>query len=191
MKTRKYPQITYHVLLALFLLGSVLGFLMEGCWSLYRVGHWVNHSAMVWGPFCTVYGGGAVVMYILACWLEKRPVWQQVLAFSAAGGLVEYVSSLYQEIVFGSTSWDYSKHFLDIGGHVSLKMALLWGGLGLAFLRLLYPLLCKLGTKLRGKRIAVISVFLTVFMAVNGLASSAAILRWQERQTDAAPSNWV
>ena len=191
MKTRKHPQITYHILLALFLIGSVLGFIMEGCWSAYRVGHWVNHSATVWGPFCTVYGCGAVAMYLLACWLEKKPIWQQALAFSVAGGLVEYLSSLLQELVFGSTSWNYSKHFLNIGGRVSLKMTLVWGLLGLVFLRLLYPLLCRLGTKLHGKRIAVISVLLTAFMAINGVVSAAAILRWQDRQTNAAPSNRI
>ncbi|MBQ8345061.1 MAG: hypothetical protein IJY42_02210, partial [Clostridia bacterium] len=45
-------DVTYLDLFWLFLFGSVLGFLLEGVWSIFKRGQWDNHSATVWGPFC-------------------------------------------------------------------------------------------------------------------------------------------
>ena len=181
---------TYSALFWLFLFGSIAGFLFEGVWCVFRKGYWENHSALVWGPFCIVYGIGAVAVYLLSgCLKKKWPL--QFLAFSLSGGMVEYFTGLFQELVFGSVSWDYSKHWLNIGGRVSLKMALLWGVLGILFAHFIYPYLNRLLNKCRGRISKVACIILTVFMAANLLVSSVAVLRWRERTNDMPPSNKV
>ena len=180
---------TYSALFWLFLFGSIAGFLFEGVWCVFRKGHWENHSALVWGPFCIVYGIGAVAVYLLSGCLDKKNWPLQFLAFSLSGGMVEYFTGLFQELVFGSVSWDYSKHWLNIGGRVSLKMALLWGVLGILFVHFIYPHLRRLLNKIRGQTVKITCVILTIFMAVNILVSSAAVLRWRERTNNMPPSN--
>ena len=51
-------RLRYTTLFWLFFLGSIAGFVLEGLWRIILVGHWENHSATVWGPFCIVYGIG-------------------------------------------------------------------------------------------------------------------------------------
>ena len=41
-------------------------------------------------------------------------------------------ATLFWLFMFGSVSWDYSAHLLNLGGRVSLKMALMWCALGVA-----------------------------------------------------------
>ena len=182
---------TYSALFLLFLFGSIAGFIFEGVWCVFRKGHWENHSALVWGPFCIVYGIGAVAVYLLSGCLNKKNWPLQFLTFSLSGGMVEYFTGLFQEHVFGSISWDYSKHWLNIGGRVSLKMALLWGVLGILFVHFIYPYLSRLLNKCRGRISKIACIILTVFMAANLLVSSVAVLRWRERTNDMPPSNKV
>ena len=56
----------YEELFWVFFLGSILGFLIEGIWNIILVGEWVDHSATVVGPFCAVYGVGAVAAFVVA-----------------------------------------------------------------------------------------------------------------------------
>lgn len=189
MLPKENGSITYSALLFLFLLGSVFGFIFEGIWCIIKAGHWESHSALIWGPFCIVYGFGAVTMYLFAHLLEKKKLYLQFMALSFAGAMVEYFTSLFQELIFGSTSWDYSRHFLNIGGRVSLKMAALWGVLGIIFVYFLYPRLKKLLQKLHGRIIAVLSLLLSIFILVDFMASGLAVLRWRDRQRNAAPGN--
>ncbi len=119
-------QISYANLFWLFMLGSMAGFVLEGVWCILRKGHWEHHAATVWGPFCIIYGIGAVVVYLLAMLLQKRGLVVRFAAFSAADAVVEYCSSLFQEVCFGSVSWNYSAHFLNLGGRVRSSRRAEW-----------------------------------------------------------------
>lgn len=184
-------KITYSVLFWLFMFGSIAGFIVEGAWCIIKKGHWENHSALVWGPFCIVYGIGAVAVHLLSNCLNKKKWPLQFLAFSLSGAIVEYFSSLFQEIVFGSVSWNYSNYWLNIGGRVSLKMTILWGGIGILFVRFIYPHLNRLLYKCRGHIAKAACMILTVFMVANLLVSSCAVLRWRKRINDIPASNKV
>lgn len=56
--------ITYENMFWLFMIGSVLGVILEGIWCLIRAGHWETHVVSMWGPFCIIYGFGAVGLYL-------------------------------------------------------------------------------------------------------------------------------
>ena len=174
---------TYPMLLFLFFFGSIFGFLIEGVWFFFRHGQLESHSALVWGPFCIVYGFGAMAVYLLGIALHRQKWPVQFAAFTLAGGAVEYFSGLFQELVFGSTSWDYSKHFLSLGGHVSLKMAVAWGAIGIAFIWLLFPVLRRLEEKLHGKKVRLICILVSAFLITDMAVSASAVLRWKDRQS--------
>ena len=184
-----FPKISYTNLFWLFMLGSVAGFVLEGLWCILMEGHWENHSATVWGPFCIIYGIGAAAVSLLSILLKGRVLPVRFLALSAAGAAAEYFASLFQELCFGSVSWDYSGHFLNLGGRVSLKMSPIWGVLGIAFARLIFPLLTRLFAKMQGKGWRTAGTVLTVFMAVDLAVTAAAVARWRSRITDGSPSD--
>ena len=176
----------------LFIAGSLMGFVMEGVWHFIRTGAWGFRVATLWGPFCIIYGVGVVVMYLIALAVEKQPPLFQFLIFSLAGSTVEYVSSLFQEICFGTVSWDYSHHALNIGGRISLQMTMVWGAIGMLLMYGILPLLLsafnrmRLGSRTRLCRMA------AAFMCVNLLMTCVALHRWQERvEFDLPASNAI
>lgn len=173
---------SYQTLFVLFIFGSMAGFLIEGVCHIFKAGFWENHSAVVWGPFCIIYGIGAVAVYLLSCGLSRCGLFLSFVAFTLSGAAIEYFTSLIQEMWLGSASWDYSDHFLNIGGRVSLQMALFWGVLGLLFVWFLYPPLQYVLGRIHGKWLNRACVVLSVFMAVNLLVTAAALTRWTARQ---------
>ena len=184
-------DITYPSLFWLFLLGSVAGFGMEGLWCILTKGHWERHSATVLGPFCIIYGIGAVAVYLLAALLKNRSLLLQFVAFMVSGTAVEYFASLFQERCFGTVTWDYSGHVLNLGGRVSLMMTLLWGFLGMAFTLFVFPHVNRLLHKMKGRGWRIVCAGMTIFMVVNLLVSSAAITRWRTRGEEPQASNPV
>lgn len=148
---QKSTAVSYTALFTLFLFGSISGFLLEGLWCVVQKGAWESHSATIWGPFCIIYGFGAVAVYLLSCVLRNKNILAQFVVFSLSGAAVEYFGSLFQELCFGSTSWDYSDQFMNIGGRVSLQMTLIWGFLGVLFVRLAYPMISRLLQRIKGK----------------------------------------
>lgn len=183
----KESKITYSKIFWLFLLGSLSGFVLEGLWCILRTGAWESHSATVIGPFCIIYGFGAVVVYLISTWVNGRGLLLQFILFSAAGTMVEFFGSLFQERVFGTVSWDYSGHFMNIGGRISLQMTLIWGVLGILFARLFFPALDRLLGKMRLRIWKTACALLSVFMVANLLLSAAAVTRWRERETANLP----
>lgn len=181
----------YQTLFILFIFGSVAGFLVEGISHIIKAGTWENHAAVVWGPFCIIYGVGLLVVYILACFLSSSSTLRLFAAFTLSGTVIEYFASLIQEMWLGSASWDYSGHFLNIGGRVSLQMALFWGVLGLLFVWFLYPPLQYVLGRIHGKWLNCACVVLSVFMAVNLLVTAAALTRWTARQNGEQASTFI
>lgn len=184
-------KIRYSTLFWLFIIGSVLGFVLEGVWCVLMRGHWENHTATVWGPFCIIYGIGAVMVYLFSALLKNANLPVQFAVFTVSGAAVEYFGSLFQELCFGSVSWDYSGHVFNLGGRVSLKMALMWGILGTVFMRFAFPMVHRLFEKMRGTGWRIACVGMTVFMAANLLVTSAAVMRWRARMTDVDATNPV
>lgn len=176
-------------MLWLFVGGSVIGFILEGLWHILRVGMWESHTATVWGPFCLIYGIATALLYTLSSKIGQRSLPVQFLIYGAMGSAIEYLGSLFQEKIFGFSSWDYSDHFLNIGGRVSLWMTILWGALGVLFAQFIFPLFEKVLHKMKGKVWDIAAVSVTVFMSANLIFTAMTVLRWSERQEGLPASN--
>lgn len=188
--TKEYAavSITYRSLFWLFLLGSVAGFVLEGLWCIWEKGAWENHSATIWGPFCVIYGFGAAAVYLSATVLKGRSLPFQFVLYGVIGALVEYFGSLFQELVYHSATWDYSDHFMNLEGRVSPLMSLVWGVLGIIFARFVFPPFVQLVEKMEGKFWGTACIVLSVFMVMDLLLSSAAVVRWKDRLTGHTPA---
>lgn len=186
-----------YMLFWMFLLGSVLGFLLEGAWSLIYWGKWAHHAGVVWGPFCQIYGLGVVAIYIAVSALPERdmPAWKIVLSqfivCAIAGSLVEYFVSLFQELSFGSVSWDYSDQKLNIGGRISIGMTFVWGIVGLVCVYGVCPLMRSLINKISGSGGYIATWAMIVFMCLNLAVSAAAVSRWHDRVENIPPKTSI
>ena len=173
--------ITFYKLFWLFFIGSFLGVVVEMLWVVVIHGHFETRSGLIYGPFNMVYGFGAA---ILSASLYRFRNWSKLFSFAGgfiAGSAVEYACSLFQELVFGSTSWDYSKLPFNINGRVCLLYSIFWGVLGVVWIKDIYPRLSRWIMKIPNRLGKALTWALLVFMVFNGMMSSFAVQRWGAR----------
>ena len=179
--SRQERPLSFPILLWLFITGSLLGFLMEGVWHLLRTGEWGFRVATLWGPFCIIYGVGAVCMYLIALRVAEKRLAVQFCAFALAGSTVELLSGVFQRLAFGTVSWDYSHHAFHLGGYISLKMTLLWGIIGLILMYGILPVMLRQFNRWQLIHRRQLCRAAAAFMCMNLLWTGIALLRWQER----------
>ncbi len=178
----------------IFIFGSMFGVYYEEI--LYVTKSFINNGlfdysfrrGVIYGPFNPLYGAGAV-LFTIALLYRPMSTGRKFLIGSFLGGALEYVICLLQEIFTGQVSWDYSNHFLNIGGRTTIPFMIVWGVLALLLSDFIYPKLSNLIERVPykiGKRITTIMIY---FMIIDCLISWGAIIREgnRERNIDTVP----
>ena len=127
----------YH-LINWFFIYSFLGWLWETCYVSAKRGELINRGFVI-GPVCTIYGFGALGVYLIL-----NPV-SDNLAYLFFGGIVvatllEYVTAVLMESIFHTSWWDYSDKKFNFQGRICLGASLGWGFFTVLLFRVLHPL---------------------------------------------------
>ena len=149
----------------IFIIGSILGFILETIVAFVQNGHYVTRQGLLFGPFIQVYGFGLVIYYLIVPHAKTNT--QIFFTSFILGGVVEYLFSYFQEKYFGTVSWDYSDLLFNINGRTSLLHCIYWGIGGLAFMKLIYPHISSLDKIYKSTYFKAVTVFLVVFMTFN------------------------
>ena len=165
-----------------FLMSSVLGAGIEMVFCRVTGGVWMNRSSLLYGPFSVVWGLGAVVLTVALQRLSDKPDRHIFLAGCLLGGVYEYLCSVFTEVVFGTVFWDYSHMPLNLGGRINLLYCIFWGLLAVLWLRVLYPPIERQIEKLPPLAGKVITWLMITLMVCNAALTSAAMLRYTDRQ---------
>ena len=173
----------------LFVIGSFIGTVLETIWAFIIDGNFQVRVGLVYGPFIPVYGGGACFLTIVLYKLYKLNDTLIFVISAVVGASFEYFCSWFQETLFGTVSWDYSDTPLNFNGRTNLMYALIWGFLGLVWVRFLYPWLARLIEKIPKRSGGVMTAVLVIFMAFNAFMSCAAVYRWQDRAENPTADN--
>ncbi len=130
-------------ILAYFIIYSVLGYIIETIYGMITKGVWESRQSFLYGPFCGIYGLGAVVMIIC---LHKFPRKFNALFIGGfiVGSIVEYVVSFVGEMLLGVKWWDYSNMPLNINGRICVYFSVFWGFLGIYLIASLNPKVDKI-----------------------------------------------
>ena len=178
-------------LIWIFLISSFLGALIEMCYCRIAGDIWMNRSSLLYGPFSVVWGSGAVVLTITLKPLAKKSLLWIFLAGFVIGGAYEYFCSVFTEIIFGTVFWDYSHMATSIGGRTNAVYCLFWGLLAAVWIKLLYPILEQGIEKIPPLYGKVITWAIVFVMLLNGVLTSAAMIRYTDRITHPHPDNAV
>ena len=168
-----------------FLTSSVLGAGIEMVFCRVKGGVWMNRSSLLYGPFSVVWGLGAVVLTVVLQRLSNKPDRSIFLAGCILGGVYEYLCSVFTEYVFGTVFWDYSQMPLNLGGRINLLYCIFWGLLAVFWLRVLYPPMERWIETLPVLSGKILTWTLVVLMTCNAALTSAAMLRYTERRSEA------
>ena len=162
-----------------FLIGSVIGCMVETLVGIIFDHSFKIRQGLIYGPFIPVYGIGAVMYYFIVS--KVKDVKKVFVCSMVLGGAIEYFFSYFQELCFGTVSWDYSNMFLNIGGRTSLLFCFCWGILGVLFVKFVLPLLQKIDIYIGNTQFKTITAILVGFMLFNIGISCLAGARQNER----------
>ena len=173
----------------IFIIGSIIGWLFEGTYSLVKYGKLINHSSLVIGPFNTIYGMGSLVFTIILQKINKKNFIQSFLVGFISGSIIEYVISFLMEWALGYTAWNYSKKFMNINGRICLEMSIIWGILGVLWTAVLYPWLKKILVKLDNVKWRRITKYVIVFLLLDCILTICSFTRAIDKDKNIAPAN--
>lgn len=113
-------------ILAYFVVYSVARFIIETIFGLLTKGVLESRKSFLYGPFCSIYGLGAVLM-ILPLQKYKKNNYTLFFAGFFIGSIIEYMVSLVGELIFHIKWWDYSDQMFNINGRICVLFSLFWG----------------------------------------------------------------
>lgn len=174
-------------LFCVFVIGSIIGYLLEMIVGLVQNGHFVSKQGLIYGPFSQVYGIGLVIYYLVIPNNNKNI--EIFLISMFLGGIVEYIFSYLQETFFGTISWDYSNLLFNINGRTSLLHCIYWGIGGILFLKYIRPQIEKIDLLYPKMCFKVLTIFLAIFLLFDIIISSLACKRQEERKEGIEPKN--
>ena len=132
------PREVYNYIL-MFFCSAVLGWLMEVTCKLIQFHRFINRGFLL-GPYCPIYGFGAVLVTLLLSRYADSAVTVFVLAMVVCGTL-EYLTSYLMEKLFHARWWDYSQKKFNLNGRVCADTLIPFGLLGLGMVYFVKPLL--------------------------------------------------
>lgn len=127
----------YSNILFYFAIYSFLGWCIETIYKTILEKKFIN-SGFLHGPFCPIYGFGAVIMILL---LEQLPnnIFIIFIVNTILLTIWEYIVGVLLEKIFKTKYWDYSNLKFNINGRVCLKNSIYWGVLGVIFHFIVHP----------------------------------------------------
>lgn len=183
-KTGKgFISLNFFNLFWIFVVCCVIGLVLETVYhfAVVNPGHYQDRAGMLYGPFSPIYGFGALLMTIALNRFHDKNVILIFLVSAVIGGGFEYLTSWFMQYAFGIVAWDYTGTWLSIDGRTNGMFMIMWGFLGLVWIKLLLPQMLKLVNIIPWNwRYAVTSVC-AVLMIANGVMTLVALDCWYGR----------
>ncbi len=184
-------KISFHDMFYTFLFGCFMGWIVEGIWTLLKKGLFLNHSALVIGPFNIIYGIGAVVLTLVLFRVKQKRNFEIFVLSFFTGTILEYIVSFIMEHTLGFVAWNYSMKPFNINGRVCLPYSLFWGFLGILWIKIIYPKVKKLIDRLDKKESIKFMKITLIFLAFDTLLTFGAIARGKAYEEGLPPNNKV
>ena len=165
----------------LFVIGCLVGFVLETIWHFLKNGVWINKQGLLYGPFKPIYGFGLIFIVLIMNNYREKKFWQKFIIGIILGSAFEYFGSLFQEYVFGTSTWNYSNFNLNIGGRIYLPYCFEWGIIAVFCVDFVYPFLKKILNKINPCFYKIITVGVGIFMIINISLTALASIRYSDR----------
>ena len=187
----KKEKVTISEIVWLFVIGCLIGFGLETVWHFLKNGEWINKQGLLYGPFKPIYGFGLIFIVLVMNNYQTKKFYQKFIIGVILGSAFEYFGSLFQEYVFGTSTWNYSHFNLNIGGRIYLPYCLAWGLIAVFCVDFLYPLFKKLIKKVNLRFYQVTTIIVGVFMVINISLTALASIRYSDRINNEEKTNAV
>lgn len=176
-KKKKFLKTDIYEILAYFIIYSVLGFFIETVFALVRYGVLESRQSFLYGPFCSIYGVGAVIMIVFLKYFKRNNTTLFIGGF-IIGSITEYLISLIGELILHVKWWDYSNMPFNLNGRICFAYSIFWGVLAIFLIKFIHPvvrnllayILKKISVKLFKTLILIVSIFIIIDCIISGYA---------------------
>ena len=153
----------------LFFIYSFLGWCLEvGC-KLVSDHKFVNRGFLI-GPYCPIYGHGALIMTILLHKYLNDPVTLFIMIILVCS-ILEYFTSYFLEKIFHTRWWDYTHYKFNINGRICLETMVPFGAFGLFIMYVTNPFFMGIITSIvSGLRYFICVILIIVYVVDNILS---------------------
>ncbi|MDY3118057.1 MAG: hypothetical protein SOW18_00800 [Peptoniphilus sp.] len=159
-------------LLWLFFIYSFAGWVVEVFLKYRQYKRFINRGFLI-GPYCPIYGIGAIVITVgdglLSPW-ETSFAMRFLVSFVLCG-LLEYTAGYLLEKYFHARWWDYSQKPMNLHGRVWIGNLILFGIGGAFLLEVSNPRLLALAARLEPRFFAAILMAVSILFAFDGILS--------------------
>ena len=158
--------------IVIFFLFSVAGWCMEVTLKFIQYHRFINRGFLI-GPYCPIYGWGAVAVTLIVGGLLARrgTVGETFLAGMVVCGALEYFTSWYMEKLFHARWWDYSTKPMNLHGRIWIGNLLLFGAASVVIVKGIVPFLLRFLGKLPALTVEIMAGCIVALMLLDNIVS--------------------
>lgn len=167
-------QYTIPVYFLYFIIIAVCGWFMEITLQLITKHKFADRGFLI-GPYCPIYGCGALLITIFLTRFENYPFALFCVAIVVCA-VLEYATSYIMEKIFHARWWDYSDNKFNINGRICLETIIPFGLLGLLLIYVVNPFIFNILTQASENFINIIAIIIAVIFVIDNIISFKVIL---------------
>ena len=160
---------TIEIYFLLFISYAFLGWCMEVTCKFIQYKKFINRGFLI-GPYCPIYGWGALAITILLKRYMEEPLVLFVMS-TLICSIIEYLTSYFMEKKYHARWWDYSNKKFNINGRICLETLIPFGILGVAIMYGTNPILFKLYNQIPQLVINILTVILFIGFILDNIIS--------------------
>ena len=177
-------KLNFHQILWYFIIFSIIGLLIETLFCYFTSGVIESRKGLLWGPFCPVYGVGAVILIILLNSVDTNKYFKLFIYGFFIGSILEYLMSYVLEAMYSVRFWDYTYTGNSINGRICILYSLFWGVLSIFLLKVAKPKIDNLINRIPKSIEKKMDIFITIFFIINVIVTVWAIQTYENRAAE-------
>lgn len=158
----------------LFIIYSVLGWIVETLTCSLLQKKWVKDRGFLMGPYCPIYGTGALAMILFLSQYKHDLLTFFILAIVYAS-IIEYFVSYLLEKLFKARWWDYTDKKFNVNGRICLSNCVLFGFMGILVVYFVQPFLFNLLSYIPKPYFIAVALVIFVFFLIDIIISFSII----------------
>lgn len=162
----------------LFIIYSFAGWLLEVVCKLIEYRKFINRGFLI-GPYCPVYGWGAVFITYLLYRYSYDPIVLFVMTLLTCG-ILEYLTSYVMEKLFNARWWDYSKRKFNLNGRVCLNTLIPFGLFGMTLTYVTNPFILEKLGMIKLQVLNIIAIVIGIVFVIDNIISAIVIFGFRK-----------
>ncbi len=152
-----------------FLIIAICGWMMEVTLQLIQKHKFADRGFLI-GPYCPIYGCGAILITLCLTGLKEHPVGLFSTAILVCG-VLEYATSYIMEKLFHARWWDYSDCKFNINGRVCIETIIPFGILGVLLIYVVNPFIFDYLAKVPQNILNIVAIAMAVLFIADLIVS--------------------